>query len=37
VADAKQKNRWAPITTDGMSCKQPCFVVVAAAPDRRPK
>src|SRR3984893_17675424 len=32
VADAKQKNRWVPITTDGMSCKQPCFVVVAAVP-----
>jgi len=32
VADAKQKNRWVPITTDGMSCKQPSWVVVAIAP-----
>jgi Tol biopolymer transport system component len=28
VADATQKNRWIPITTDGKSCKQPSWVVV---------
>jgi hypothetical protein len=28
VADAKQKNRWAAITSDGKSCKQPSWVVV---------
>jgi hypothetical protein len=28
VADTTQKNRWTPITTDGKSCKQPCWVVV---------
>jgi hypothetical protein len=31
VADARQKNRWVAITTDGRSCKQPSWVVVAAA------
>jgi dipeptidyl aminopeptidase/acylaminoacyl peptidase len=31
VADAKQKNRWIAITLDGMSCKQPSWVVVAVA------
>jgi hypothetical protein len=30
VADVKKKNRWVAITTDGRSCKQPCWVVVAA-------
>jgi Tol biopolymer transport system component len=30
VADAKKKNRWVAITTDGRSNKQPCWVVVAA-------
>ncbi len=30
VADAKKKNRWVAITTDGRSCKQPCWVVVAS-------
>lgn len=35
VADAKKKNRWAPITRDGRSCKQPVWVVVAVA--RRPE
>jgi len=30
VADAKNKNRWVAITTDGRSCKQPSWVVVAA-------
>jgi hypothetical protein len=30
VADAKQKNRWVAITTDGKSCKQPSWMVVAA-------
>ena len=29
VADVKKKNRWVAITTDGRSCKQPCWVVVA--------
>jgi Tol biopolymer transport system component len=29
VADAKKKNRWVAITTDGRSNKQPCWVVVA--------
>lgn len=28
VADAAQRNRWVPITTDGKSCKQPSWVVV---------
>ena len=28
VADAKQKNRWVAITSDGKSCKQPSWVVV---------
>jgi TolB protein len=28
VADANQRNRWVPITTDGKSCKQPSWVVV---------
>jgi TolB protein len=28
VADAKQKNRWVAITTDGKSCKQPSWVFV---------
>jgi len=28
VADATRKNRWTPITADGKSCKQPCWVVV---------
>jgi dipeptidyl aminopeptidase/acylaminoacyl peptidase len=37
VADAKKKDRWVPITTDGMSCKQPSWVVVAAVTERRPK
>jgi hypothetical protein len=31
VADASKKNRWAPITTDGRSCKQPSWIVVALA------
>jgi hypothetical protein len=37
VADAKRKNRWVAITSDGMSCKQPCWVVVAAVREGRPK
>jgi len=28
VADANKKNRWVAITSDGKSCKQPCWVVV---------
>jgi TolB protein len=28
VADAKEKNRWVSLTTDGKSCKQPSWVVV---------
>ena len=32
VADAMQKNRWTPITADGKSCKQPCWVVVKDLP-----
>jgi TolB protein len=28
VADASQRNRWVPVTTDGKSCKQPGWVVV---------
>jgi TolB protein len=28
VADARRKNRWVAITTDGRSCKQPSWVVV---------
>jgi Tol biopolymer transport system component len=28
VADAKQKDRWVALTTDGKSCKQPSWVVV---------
>jgi hypothetical protein len=35
VADVKKKNRWVAITTDGRSCKQPCWVVVAAV--RKPE
>lgn len=35
VADAKKKNRWVQITTDGRSNKQPCWVVVAV-PTPRP-
>jgi len=35
VCDAKKKNRWVAITTDGRSNKQPCWVVVAAAPTVR--
>lgn len=31
VADAKKKNRWVAITTDGRSCKQPGWVVIAKA------
>jgi hypothetical protein len=31
VADAKKKNRWVAITTDGRSNKQPCWVLVVAA------
>ena len=30
VADATQKNRWVSLTSDGKSCKQPCFIVVVA-------
>ncbi len=41
VADAAKKNRCVAITSDGKSCKQPCWVVVPAPPesaiDRRPK
>jgi TolB protein len=32
VADAKKKNRWVAITTDGRSNKQPSWVVVAVRP-----
>ena len=28
VADAADRNRWTPITSDGKSCKQPSWVVV---------
>jgi hypothetical protein len=28
VADARRKNRWVAITSDGRSCKQPCWVAV---------
>jgi Tol biopolymer transport system component len=28
VADASRKNRWAPITRDGKSCKQPSWITV---------
>jgi Tol biopolymer transport system component len=28
VADANQRDRWVPITTDGKSCKQPSWVAV---------
>jgi TolB protein len=31
VADATKKNRWVALTKDGRSCKQPCWVRVAAA------
>ena len=31
MADAKKRNRWVALTTDGRSNKQPCWVVVAAA------
>jgi dipeptidyl aminopeptidase/acylaminoacyl peptidase len=31
VADAKKRNRWVAITSDGRSCKQPCWVVVRAS------
>jgi dipeptidyl aminopeptidase/acylaminoacyl peptidase len=37
VADAKRKNRWVAITTDGRSCKQPSWVVVAAPGTSRPE
>jgi Tol biopolymer transport system component len=32
VADAKRKNRWVAITSDGRSCKQPSWVVAAPRP-----
>jgi Tol biopolymer transport system component len=28
VADASQRNRWTPITSDGKSCKQPSWILV---------
>ncbi len=28
VADARRRNRWVAITSDGRSCKQPCWVFV---------
>jgi Tol biopolymer transport system component len=34
VADAKQKNRWVAITTDGKSCKQPSWVKVEERASR---
>ena len=36
VADAKKRNVWVPITSDGKSCKQPCWVVVADGPRVQP-
>lgn len=36
VADAKKRNHWVAITTDGKSCKQPCWVVVADGPRVQP-
>jgi hypothetical protein len=35
-ADPKNPNRWVSITTDGKSCKQPCWVVVANGPRVQP-
>jgi len=31
VADASQRNRWIPLTSDGKSCKQPSWITV---PDK---
>lgn len=35
VADPHKRNRWVAITTDGKSCKQPSWVVVAVKEERR--
>jgi Tol biopolymer transport system component len=35
VADAKKKDRWVAITTDGRSNKQPCWVRVAISPRKQ--
>jgi WD40-like Beta Propeller Repeat len=37
LADTKKRNIWVAITTDGKSCKQPCWVVIPEGPRVEPR